>query len=101
MQPKQDTSSKPQLKVAEQLLALKATGEGALWDLQADMECIEWFGSLMQAIKLAAEDPRPVFLGVIKDLASIGNHLAADRANILDGVCERLKSSLGAEGGAQ
>ena len=72
-----------------------------MWDLQADMECFEWFGSLMQAIKLAAEDPRPISLGVIKDLASIGNHLATDRANILDGVCERLQASLEVEGGAQ
>ncbi|MGE1613526.1 hypothetical protein [Pseudomonas monteilii] len=101
MQRKQDSSSTPQLKAAEQISALKAAGEGSLWDLQADMECFEWFGSLMQAIKLAAEDPRPISLGVIKDLASIGNHLATDRANILDGVCERLQASLEVEGGAQ
>ncbi len=37
MQRKQDTSSKPQLKIAEQVKALKITGEGALWDLESDM----------------------------------------------------------------
>lgn len=101
MQRKQDTSSKPQLKVAEQVSALKATGQSALWDLQADMGHFEWFGSLMWAIMREAEDPRPTSMGVIKDLAGIGNYLAVDRANILDGVCERLNGSLGAEGGDQ
>ncbi|WP_060513006.1 hypothetical protein [Pseudomonas sp. NBRC 111124] len=101
MQRKQDTSSTPQLKAAEQLSDLKATGQSALWDLQADMGHFEWFGSLMWAIMREAEEARPTSMGVIKDLASIGNYLAVDRANILCGVCARLEASLEGEGGEQ
>ncbi|PLU84098.1 hypothetical protein CXG45_27965 [Pseudomonas plecoglossicida] len=101
MQPKQDTSSKPQLKVAEQVKALKITGEGALWDLESDMGQFEWLKTLMWVIKRDAEDGKAGSTDRIKQLADIGNYLAEDRANILDGICERLKSSMDAIGGAQ
>ncbi|WJD61289.1 hypothetical protein [Pseudomonas kurunegalensis] len=101
MQPKQDTSSKPQLKVAEQVKALKITGEGALWDLESDMGQFEWLKTLMWVIKREAEDGKAGSTDRIKQLADIGNYLAEDRANILDGICERLKSSMDAIGGAQ
>lgn len=101
MQPKQDTSSKPQLKVAEQVKALKITGEGALWDLESDMGQFEWLRTLMWVIKREAEDGKAGSTDRIKQLADIGNYLAEDRANILDGICERLKSSMDAIGGAQ
>lgn len=101
MQPKQDTSSKPQLKVAEQVKALKITGEGALWDLESDMGQFEWLKTLMWVIKCEAEDGKAGSTDRIKQLADIGNYLAEDRANILDGICERLKSSMDAIGGAQ
>ncbi|MBA6130051.1 hypothetical protein [Pseudomonas juntendi] len=101
MQPKQDTSSKPQLKVAEQVKALKITGEGALWDLESDMGQFEWLKTLMWVIKREAEDGKADSTDRIKQLADIGNYLAEDRANILDGICERLKSSMDAIGGAQ
>lgn len=101
MQPKQDTSSKPQLKVAEQVKALKITGEGALWDLQSDMSQFEWLKTLMWVIKREAEQGEGGSIGRIKHLADIGNYLAEDRANTLDGICESLKSNLDAEGGAQ
>ena len=101
MQPKQDTSSKPQLKAAEQLLALKAVGEGSLWDLESDMEQFQWLKTLMWVIKREAEQAEGGSIGRIKRLADIGNYLAEDRANILDGICERLKSSMDAIGGAQ
>lgn len=101
MQRKQDTSSKPQLKIAEQVKALKITGEGALWDLESDMGQFEWLKTLMWVIKREAEDGKAGSTGRIKQLADIGNYLAEDRANILDGICERLKSSMDAIGGAQ
>ncbi|MFG0754880.1 hypothetical protein ACF8O8_18975 [Pseudomonas sp. TYF_14] len=101
MQLKQDTSSKPQLKVAEQVKALKITGEGALWDLESDMGQFEWLKTLMWVIKREAEDGKAGSTDRIKQLADIGNYLAEDRANILDGICERLKSSMDAIGGAQ
>lgn len=101
MQPKQDTSSKPQLKVAEQVKALKITGEGALWDLESDMGQFEWLKTLTGVIKREAEDGKAGSTDRIKQLADIGNYLAEDRANILDGICERLKSSMDAIGGAQ
>lgn len=101
MQPKQDTSSKPQLKVAEQVKALKITGEGALWDLESDMGQFEWLKTLMWVIKREAEDGKAGSTDRIKQLADIGNYLAEDRANILDGICERLKSSMDAIGGAK
>ncbi|MBA6092139.1 hypothetical protein H4C81_25205 [Pseudomonas monteilii] len=101
MQRKQDTSSKPQLKIAEQVKALKITGEGALWDLESDMGQFEWLRTLMWVIKREAEDGKAGSIDRIKQLADIGNYLAEDRANILDGICERLKSSMDAIGGAQ
>ncbi|WP_047594506.1 hypothetical protein [Pseudomonas plecoglossicida] len=101
MQRKQDTSSTPQLKVAEQVSALKATGEGALWDLQSDMGQFEWLKTLMWVIKREAEEGAAGSSDRIKQLADIGNYLAEDRANILDCICERLQSSIDAIGGAQ
>ncbi|ANC80071.1 hypothetical protein [Pseudomonas putida] len=101
MQRKQDTSSKPQLKIAEQVKALKITGEGALWDLESDMGQFEWLRTLMWVIKREAEDGKAGSTDRIKQLADIGNYLAEGRANILDGICERLKSSMDAIGGAQ
>ncbi|MEC4023370.1 hypothetical protein VSO52_11330 [Pseudomonas fulva] len=99
MQPKQDTSSKPQLKVAEQVEALKTEVESALRDLRGDARHFEWFGSLMWAIMREADDPGLSSLRVIKDLAEMGNSLAIDRADILEGICARVEYRIGAEGG--
>ncbi|MDM3891446.1 hypothetical protein [Pseudomonas juntendi] len=101
MQRKQDSSSTPQLKAAEQISALKAAGQSALRDLRGDTRHFEWFGSLMWAIMREADEPGLSTLRVIKDLAEMGNSLAIDRADILEGICARLEHSLDAEGGEQ